>query len=187
MMDGGNKMNVITTIERRREITRFKEFSIPSGLLEKLTQALYLSPSGNNLPSREFVLITNRQKLLQLSATTPYMKWLDHAAAGVVIIGNQAVSKYWLQDAAIAGGYLWLAATSLELGAAWGAVYHAEDTEESMRRENYVRELLLIPDNLRVVAIIGLGYPDIVPQAKQMYPLEAVFHREAYKNKGANK
>lgn len=76
-------MNVISTIERRREITKFKEYSILSGLLEKLIQALYLSPSGNNLPSREFMLITNRQKLLQLSSTTPYMKWLGGAAAGV--------------------------------------------------------------------------------------------------------
>lgn len=179
-------MNVISMIERRREITKFKKYPIPNELLEKLAQALYLSPSGNNLPSREFVLITNRQMLLQLSSTTPYMKWLDHAAAGVAILGNDQMSKYWLQDASIAGGYLWLAATSLELGAAWGAVYHAEDTEESTVRENYVRGLLQIPDNLRVVAIIGLGYPDIEPQSKQMYPLETVFHRETYKKKDSH-
>jgi uncharacterized protein YeaO (DUF488 family)/nitroreductase len=176
----GRNMNVISTMERRREITKFKEFPIPDELLEKLVHALYLSPSGNNLPSREFVLITNRPTLIQLSLTTPYMKWLDHAAAGVVIIGNDQISKYWLQDASIAGGYLWLAATSLGLGAAWGAVYHAEDSEESMSRENYVRSLLQIPVNLRVVAIIGLGYPDIEPQPKQMYPLKTVYHREAY-------
>jgi nitroreductase len=180
-------MNVISTIERRREITRFKEYPIPKGLLEKLVQSLYLSPSGNNLPSREFVLITNRQMLLQLSSTTPYMKWLDHAAAGVVIIGNDKLSKYWLQDASIAGGYLWLAATSLELGAAWGAVYHAEDIEESTQRESYVRSLLQIPESLRVVAIIGLGYPDGQPQPKQMYPLETVFHRETYRKKDLTK
>jgi nitroreductase len=176
-------MNVISAIERRREITKFKEHPVPNELLDKLVQALYLSPSGNNLPSREFVLITNRQKLLQLSSTTPYMQWLAHAAAGVVIIGNDQISKYWLQDASIAGGYLWLAATSLELGAAWGAVYHAEDSEESMKRESYVRVLLQVPDHLRVVAIIGLGYPDVEPLPKQLVPLEAVFHREVYEKK----
>jgi nitroreductase len=179
-------MNVISAITRRREITKFKAYLIPNELFENLEHALYLSPSGNNLPSREFVMITNRQMLLQLSSTTPYMKWLDHAAAGVVIVGNERISKYWLQDASIAGGYLWLAATSLELGAAWGAVYHAEDIEESTKRENYVRGLLQIPDSLRVVAIIGLGYPDVEPLPKQMYPLETVFHRETYKKKAAH-
>ena len=39
------------------------------------------------------------------------------------------------------------------------------------RRESYVRGLLHIPDELRVVAIIGLGYPEVEPQPKQMYPL----------------
>jgi nitroreductase len=173
-------MNVLSAIERRREITKFKLDTIPNELLEQLIQSLYLSPSGNNLPSREFVLITKRDMLLQLRSTTPYMKWLDHAPAGVAIIGNDQLSKYWLQDASIAGGYLWLTATSLGLGAAWGAVYHSEDNVESMKRENLVRGLLQIPDNLRVVAIIGLGFPDVEPQPKAMHPLETVFHREVY-------
>jgi nitroreductase len=181
-MDGGSNVNVISAIEKRREITKFKEDPIPYEVLEKLIQALYLSPSGNNLPSREFVLITNRQMLLQLSSTTPYMQWLKQAAAGIVIIGNESLSKYWLQDASIAGGYLWLAATSLDLGAAWGAVHHSEDSAESLKRESFVRGFLQIPDHLRVVAIIGLGYPDVVPEPKSMYPLEAVFHRDGYKN-----
>lgn len=173
-------MDVITAIEKRREITKFTNDPIPNKVLEELIHALYLSPSGNNLPSREFILITNRQMLLQLSTTTPYMKWLEHAAAGIVIVGNEQLSKYWLQDASIAGGYLWLAATSLNLGAAWGAVYHSEDSAESAGRESYVRGLLHIPDELRVVAIIGLGYPEVEPQPKQMYALETVLHQDSY-------
>jgi nitroreductase len=176
-------MDVITAIEKRREITKFTKDPIPNNVLDELIHALHLSPSGNNLPSREFILITDKQMLLQLSTTTPYMKWLEHAAAGIVIIGNEQLSKYWLQDASIAGGYLWLSATSLNLGAAWGAVYHSEDSTESAARESYVRSLLHIPEDLRVVAIIGLGYPEIELQPKQMYPLETVYHQDAYVKK----
>jgi nitroreductase len=176
-------MDVITAIEKRREITKFSNDPIPNITLDELIHALHLSPSGNNLPSREFILITNKQMLLQLSTTTPYMKWLEHAAAGIAIIGNDKLSKYWLQDASIAGGYLWLAATSLNLGAAWGAVYHSEDSAESAGRENYVRGLLHIPGELRVVAIIGLGHPEVEPQPKQMYSLETVFHQDYYVSK----
>jgi nitroreductase len=174
-------MDVLSTIEKRREITHFRKASIPEDVLDGLIRSLYLSPSGNNLPSREFVLVTNRDRLLELSSTTPYMKWLAEAGAGVVITGNPALSKYWLQDASIAGGFLWLTAVSYGLGAAWGAVYHSEDTVESVKRENYVRGLLLIPDEHRVVAIIGLGYPAHDPQPKTMYPLETVFHRDSYR------
>jgi len=174
----------MSSIEKRREITQYKDVPIPDEVLEQLIRALYLSPSGNNVPSREFVLVRDRLMLQQLSPTTPYMKWLAQADAGVVITGNPAVSKYWLQDASIAGSFLWLAATSLGLGAAWGSVYHSEDQEESLRRESFVRGLLHIPDSMRVVAIIGLGYPANEPPPKTLYPLTTVFHCEQFGEKG---
>ena len=173
-------MNVFAAIEHRREITSFKPDPIPQDDLDRLIASLYLSPSGNNLPSREFIVVTDRDMLKQLTPTTPYMKWLEQAAAGVVVIANQNLSKYWLQDASIAGGYAWLTAVSMGLGAAWGAVYHAEDDEESGRREAYVRERLGIPDAYRVVAILGFGYPAAEPPKKTMYPIEQVLHRERY-------
>jgi nitroreductase len=176
-------MNVVDVIAKRREITKFNNVPISNEVLNELIQALYLSPAGNNLPSREFILITNKAMLSQLSTTTPYMKWLEQAAAAFVIVGNEQLSKYWLQDASIAGGYLWLAATSLQLGAAWGAVYHSEDNTESETRESYVRGLLSIPNELRVVAIIGLGYPEVEPQAKAMYALETVLHHDRYESR----
>jgi len=176
-------MDVLTAIEKRREITSFKDQQIPQETMEQLITSLYLSPSGNNLPSREFIAITDRAVLQDLSQTTPYMKWLQQASAGFVIVGNAGLSKYWLQDATIAASYLWLAATSLGLGAAWGAVYHSEDTTESLQRESYVRQQLDIPEHLRVVAIIGVGYAAEEPAPKQLYPLESVLHQARYVRK----
>ncbi|THF76056.1 nitroreductase family protein [Cohnella fermenti] len=173
-------MNVLTAIEKRREITKFKPGAIAPDLLDSLIRSLYLSPSGNNLPSREFILVTDKAKLRELTPATPYMKWLEHAAAGVVIVANPGLSKYWLQDASIAGGYAWLNAASLGLGAAWGAVYHSEEEEESKRREEFVRERLGIPADYRVVAILGFGYPQEEPPKKEMYPLERVLHRDKF-------
>lgn len=173
-------MNVMSAIEKRREITRFRPDPIPPEMLDTLIRALHLAPSGNNLPSREFIVVTSKETLRALTPTTPYMKWLEQAAAAVVIIGSPETSKYWLQDASIAGGYAWLAAVSLGLGAAWGAVYHAEDAEESRRRENTVRRLLDIPDSYRVVAILGFGFPAAEPPAKELIPRERVVHWEKF-------
>ena len=130
--------------------------------MESLVRSLHLAPSGNNLPSREFIVITSKETLRALTPTTPYMKWLEQAAGAVVIIADPKVSKYWLQDASIAGAFLWLAVVSEGLGAAWGAVYHSEDEAESIRREQFVRERLAIPDTYRVVAILGFGYPAVI-------------------------
>lgn len=173
-------MDVLTAIEKRREITAFKPDPIPDAVLDQLIRSLYLAPSGNNLPSREFIAVTDKETLKALTPTTPFMKWLEHAAAAVVIISDPAVSKYWLQDASIAGSFAWLAAVSLGLGAAWGAVYHSEDAEESKRREDHARAVLGIPDSYRVVAILGFGYPAAEPPAKEMYPLERVLHKGSF-------
>lgn len=173
-------MDVLTAIRRRREITQFREDTIESHTLDQLVEALYLAPAGNNLPSREFILVTDHERLRELTPATPFMQWLDQAQAAFVIIGHPGESKYWLQDATIAGSYVWLTAVSLGLGAAWGAIYHSEDAEESAKRENFVREKLRIPEHLRVVAVIGLGYPAVQPPPKQMYALERVFHQGMY-------
>lgn len=173
-------MDVLSAIEQRREITQFTSKSIDQTTLDQLIQALYLAPAGNNLPSREFIRVSETDMLRALSPATPYMKWLERAALGFVIIGNPEESKYWLQDASIAGGFLWLTAVSLGLGAAWGAIYHSEDAAESARREQFVRVKLNIPEHFRVVAVIGLGYPAAQPPAKEMYPLQRVLHHESY-------
>lgn len=173
-------LDVLTAIKERREITQFTAEPIHHEQIEQLIQALYYAPTGNNLPSREFILVSDQTMLQALTPATPFMKWLEHSACAFVIVGNPEESKYWLQDATLAGGYLWLAAQALGIGAAWGAIYHSEDHVESEKRESFVRERLQIPDALRVVAIIGLGYAAVQPPTKAMIPLDRVFHRETY-------
>lgn len=173
-------MKVIEAIERRREITRFRPEPIPEETIQTLLHALHLAPAGNNSISREFVIVRDRSRLDALSNTTPYMAWLREAALGVVIVADPKVSKYWLQDATLAGGFLWLAAVEQGLGMAWGAVYHSEVAAESARRENYARGLLAIPALKRVVAILGVGYPAVEPPPKKLHPKSAVLHLESY-------
>jgi nitroreductase len=174
-------MNVIEAIQNRREITNFQDKNVPTEDLEHILNAGYLAPTGNNLPSKEMVLITNREMLQHLSQTTPYVPWLSTATAAIVILGRPDVSKYWLQDTSIASGFIWLEAVELGVGSAFGAIYHAEDAEESTRREDYVRKALGVPADRRVVAILGLGYPAEVPDAKKLLPRETIVHYESFK------
>ena len=154
-------MNVFEVIQTRREITHFQKKSIPLTDLEQILNSAYLSPTGNNLPSREFILVTKREKLQHLAQSTPFVPWLAESAAAIVITGRPDVSKYWLQDSSIASGFIWLSSTELGIGTAFGAIYHSEDADESEKRENYVRSTLSIPNDRRIVAILGLGYPEI--------------------------
>ena len=173
-------MDVFEVIQKRREITHFWKKSISSTDLEQILNSAYLSPTGNNLPSREFVLVTKPEKLQHLAQATPFVPWLAESAAAIVITGRPDVSKYWLQDSSIASGFIWLSATELGLGTAFGAIYHSEDADESLKREDYVRAALSIPNDRRIVAILGLGYPEQVPPAKSLLPRESIIHYEKF-------
>ncbi|PAV29700.1 hypothetical protein CIL05_10030 [Virgibacillus profundi] len=89
-----------------------------------MEDAGFFAPTGNNLPSKNLIVVQNRDNLDKLAETTPYMKWLKEAPAAIVISGIPEASKYWLQDSSIAAAFVWLKAVKVGLGSAFGAVYH---------------------------------------------------------------
>lgn len=172
-----SKMDVIHAIQGRREITSFKDEMVSKEELENVVEAGYLAPTGNNLLSREFIVVSKRELLDQLANTTPFMPWLKEATGAIVITGRPTISKYWIQDASIASGFMWLRATELGLGVGFGAVYHHEDAIESEKREKWVRNLINLPLDRRVVAILGLGYTKQLPNNKTLPPRnEVIFY-----------
>lgn len=175
------EMDVIKAIQERREITNFSSKAISDRDLEDILDAGYLAPAGNNLLSREFILVKNRETLDQLEKTTPFMPWLKEAQAAIVVTGRPDISKYWIQDASIASGFIWLRATDLGIGVGFGAVYHSQDEQESEKRESWVRETLALPEDRNVLAILGLGYPDEKVKPKKHLPREDVVFYETLK------
>ncbi|ULT59401.1 nitroreductase family protein [Neobacillus drentensis] len=174
-------MDVVKAIQTRREITSFQDKPVPNDILESILDAGYLAPTGNNLPSRELILVTNKQNLETLEKTTPYMEWLKEASAAIVITGRPDVSKYWIQDGSISSSFIWLRATELEVGVGFGAVYNFEDAKESAKREEWVRNALHIPNDRRVLAILGIGYPENKPNAKKLPSKEEIIYYESFK------
>ncbi|SDZ38732.1 Nitroreductase [Evansella caseinilytica] len=173
-------MNVSQAINERREITSFTKEPLTKDTLEEILEAGYLAPTGNNLPSRDFILILTRSTLNDLEKTTPFMPWLKEATAAIVITGRPEISKYWLQDASISGAFIWLRATELLVGVGFGAVYHAEDPQESFKREQWVRQILCIPADRRIVAILGLGKSKNKPVKKQLPPRDDIIHYDHF-------
>jgi len=176
-------MDFKDVVKNRREMTKFTNKAIPMETIEEIIQQVSLSPTGNNLPSREFIIVKNRKTLDYLSETTPYMKWLKEAQGAIVITGCPNISKYWLQDASIASSYIWLAAVNEGLGCAFGAVFNITDEAETLHREDYVKNALSIPSDRKIVAILGLGYISDQPAKKKVIPKEDIVHYEVFNQK----
>ncbi|MEW6418657.1 MAG: nitroreductase family protein [Nitrospirota bacterium] len=109
-------------------------------------------------------MVKDRDKIKELSKTQPYSRFLEDAPYVIVALADENKSNHWLEDCSCAIVLLLLEAHSLGLGACWNAVYHPEIGE----REEYVRKVLNIDKRYRVIANIGIGYPDEEPLPKKI-------------------
>ena len=104
----------------------------------------------------EFVIVRDKSKIKDLAACK--------SLGGSQIIGANAVivvmvkldrGEFWIEDGAIASGYILLAAEQYDIGACW--VHIRNRTGKRKTSDEEVRELLGVPDGYAVLNLIALG------------------------------
>jgi len=160
--------DIFEIIKTRRSIRKYKK-EIPSEeMIKRCIEAACHAPSSKDSQPWSFVLVKDKEKIKELSKTQPYSKFLEKAPLVIVALTDENKSNHWLEDCSCAIMLLLLEAHSLGLGACWNAVYLPGNQE----REDYVRKVLNIAKNYRVIANIGLGYPDEKPLPKMIKSLK---------------
>ena len=173
-------MELTDIFHKRRSTRDFSTTPVPRETLLQLVDVVRHSPSGTNKCPWHFVIVTERDTLHRLSQTHPHCRWLNSAKAGIAIVADPAITRYWLEDCCIVAYSIWLAATAQGLGVAWAAMYQSDNTLESARRQSFVREVLSVPNGFHVPVVLGIGYPkDQVPE-KTRPSLEEIVHWEHY-------
>lgn len=143
---------VIQAIRTRRSVRRYRDTPIPGELLETLVDCGRLAPSASNLQSWEFVVVTDPEVLTRISELATYGKFVKDAPACIVISGNPKNRSVYLDGAAAAENIL-LAAHALGLASCW---VQALDKPYNAP----IKELLAIPDEQVLVAILPIAYPE---------------------------
>lgn len=144
--------------QNRRAVRDYLKKPISDEQIQEILKTAMYAPSGYNKHPLEFVIIKNETIKEKLALTNQWSSYANKAAALIVICADADQSMVWLEDASIAIGYMWLKATQLNLGACW---VHIKDSKRlnGDGGENYVRKILNIPWNFRVVCFLTLGYP----------------------------
>jgi len=143
------KMDVFGAIQTRRSVRAYEPTPVPKEKLNKILEAARLAPSAENIQPWHFIVITNPSKRERL-AKAPFAGFLKEAPVVIVGCGNQRASPRWFMvDVAIAMQNMVLAATAEGLGTCWIGSFN----------EKEVREMLKIPGEYRIVALLALGYP----------------------------
>jgi len=142
-------MDVLEAIKKRRSARAYEPTSVPMEKLERILEAARLAPSAGNVQPWHFIVVTDADKRRRL-AKSPFAGFLKEAPVVIVGCGNQKASPRWFMvDVAIAMQNMVLAATAEGLGTCWVGSFD----------EDEVREMLKIPSDYRVVALLALGYP----------------------------
>ena len=175
-------MDLLRVLQTRRSIKSFLPKPVSQDVLLKLIDVARYSPfPGNNTPWR-FLITTDKDALAHLGETARTCSWLASAPAGIAVMTDTSSTRYWLEDCCVAAYAIWLTATNLGLGVAWGAMYQSDNPEESERRQKHVRQILSVPDNLAIPMLLAVGYPDTEkpPAERKQVAVEDIICWERY-------
>jgi len=162
--------DVLDVVRRRRSVRRMKGTPLPSGTVERLFEAARLAPSWANTQCWDFIAVTDPEVRAALARAggpknaMPVAPLIVVACARPEASGKRAGLGYFMLDMGIAIEHLILEATSLGLGTCWVGWFD----------EELVRQALGIPPEVRVVAMVPVGYADEEPPERPRRPLEEV-------------
>lgn len=141
---------------KRRSIRQFQAKPVEPEKIREILSAAMVAPSAMNQKKYEFVVVTDKKQLAQLGKGGIYQDFISRCAVAIVIVSEDV--KYWIQDAALVAGYIYLEATNQGLGACWANVQKNPKLLGG-DREEYVKKFLGVPSDMRVLCMMGIGYP----------------------------
>jgi nitroreductase len=168
-------METWDAIRARRNVRTYQDRPIAAGDLDRILEAGRRSPSASNRQPWEFVVVTNRSQLQELTTVWMGARHVAEAAATVVMTLRQpeaeryvTIDQYDLGQATMA---MMLAATDLGVGSGHSAI---GDQEAS-------RRILGIPEDRVCAYMLALGYPADRPLKPIAHPdrrpFDEVVHR----------
>lgn len=171
------KMNVFDAIKERYSVRSYKDKPIANKDLTRILEAARLAPSARNIQEWRFVVVKDKDTRAKLSEAAKGQRSV--AEAPVVIACCAATVDYVMTcgqlaypiDVAIAVDHITLIAAEMGIGSCWiGAFY-----------EDKVKKILNIPDEIRVVELLTLGYAaGTKPLAKRRLSLKEIVRYEKW-------
>jgi nitroreductase len=171
-------MKVLEAIQKRRSVRKYKENPIPEEALLRVLEAARLAPSGKNFQPWKFIIVKDKalkEKLARASAGQYFI-----ARAPIIIVGcgfpdncyarMGRYMKSWSVDVTIALEHLILQAQEEGLGTCWIGSFE----------EGEVKALLNVPEEVKVLALTPLGYPEEIPAFRGRKSLDEIISYDRY-------
>jgi nitroreductase len=148
-------MNVMDAIKARKSVRSYLEKPIEEEKLTSVLEAGRLAPSASNRQEWRFIIVRDETKRKKVSDAASRQGFVGDAPAIIVACAEtdehvmMCGQQCYPIDVAIALDHITLAAVEKGLGTCWIGAFE----------EGQVREILGIPNEIRVVGLMPIGYP----------------------------
>ncbi|HOK56061.1 MAG TPA: nitroreductase family protein [bacterium] len=177
-------MEFYEVIKTRRSVRNYKKDSIPDDVLKRVLNAARIAPSGNNRQPWKFIIIKDRKIKEKMIALCDGQEFVAESPVLIVACGKNIHYNRgrWMGDysvivdVAIAVDHLTLAARAEGLGTCWIGSFDNEG----------IKKFLGIPEDVNVVALTPLGYPEnpnVFKETKNRKSLEEIICYDKWEEK----
>lgn len=171
-------METWDAIRARRNVRAYTDQAIEPAALERILEAGRLTPSARNWQPWDFVVVTERNHLIELAKVWTGAGHIAGSAATIALIAP-ALDEERMRD--LAAYDLGQATMSIMLAAADQGIGSGHS---AVGDRDLARELLGLPADRRCAFLIALGYPAdraLAPLTKlNRRPAAQVVHRERW-------
>ncbi len=175
-----NKSESLREILRtRRSIRSYKDKDISEDDLQKILEAGWFAPSAGNRQPVEYIIV--RDDLLKQKLSV--QQFVGDAPVVVVVFadtrrsgsryGERAEERYLHHDSGAAIQNMLLMVNALGLGSCWIGAFN----------DDRIAKVLDIPQNMQIMALLPIGYPNEEPTTPRKIPIEKIIHENKYKEK----
>lgn len=169
---GSRVKEVVLEVIRNRRSTRSFSSEVPDrSVLEQILLAATWAPSAGNLQPWFFIMVQSSDLKQRLSQAALGQDFVADAPFVIVVCadilrsasryGKRGAELYCIQDTAAATQNMLLTAHGLGLSSCWVGAFN----------EDEVREVLNLPDEIRPVALVPLGFSERRPSAPLRRPI----------------
>lgn len=143
---------------QRRSIRKYTSEPVDANDARLILEAALTAPTSKSGRSWQFVVVEDKEMLARLSECKPnYATSIKDCPLAVVVVADMTKSEAWIEDASVAAAFMTMQAQALGLSSCWVEV-RDRFREDGQPAEEYVRELLGIPEQFGVLCVLTIGH-----------------------------
>ncbi len=170
---------MLPAIADRASVRSYRSDPVAEEDIQTILEAALHAPSADNARPWHIVVVRDAAKRSQLSQVHQWASFCAESPVVLAFCADESKSPHWwIEDLSAAVENALIQATALGLGSCWIGVRTA-GPDQSTRSEQHVRKVLDIPDGIRVLALVTVGYPARRPSPKAPGPMDNV-HQESW-------